>query len=135
MYETTFLVNASLDDHHIQSTIAKVQDTIEKNGGQIKAVEKIGRKRLAYPINKKNNGFFVSIEFVSAGNVVNQLNRFYQFEENVLRFLNVVVDKNTLKARQLSPAESENPSIPARSGSEKERTGSGKDEASTDKSS
>lgn len=109
MYETTFLVNASLDDHQIEATIAKVQDTIEKNGGQIKAVEKIGRKRLAYPINKKNNGFFVSIEFVAPGSVVNQLNRFYQFEENVLRFLNVIVDKNTLKARQPSPAQSNNP--------------------------
>ena len=100
IYETTFLVNASMDDQQIEATIAKVQDTIEKNGGQIKALEKIGRKRLAYPIDKKNNGFYASIEFVAARTLIVQLERFYQLEENVLRSLTVVVDKNVLKARQ-----------------------------------
>ncbi len=100
-----------------------MQDTIEKNGGQIKSLEKIGRKRLAYPINKKNNGFYVSIEFVATGNLIDQLERYYQFEENVLRFLNVLVDKNVLKARQPSPAQTEDYRRQVQSGSEREQTG------------
>lgn len=99
-----------------------MQDTIEKNGGQIKALEKIGRKRLAYPISKKNNGFYVSIEFVAASNLIDQLERFYEFEENILRFLTVVVDNKVLKARQLSLAQSQDSRAQVQAGSQRERT-------------
>ncbi|MFQ5797173.1 MAG: 30S ribosomal protein S6 [Bacteroidota bacterium] len=121
-YETTFIVNASLDDQQVEAAITKVQDTIEKNGGQIKALEKIGRKRLAYPISKKNNGFYVSIEFVAASNLIDQLERFYEFEENILRFLTVVVDNKVLKARQLSLAQSQDSRAQVQAGSQRERT-------------
>ncbi len=67
LYETTFIVNASLDDPQVDAVVARVQDTITKNGGTIKAVNKWGRKRLSYPINKKTNGFYVNIEFTVAG--------------------------------------------------------------------
>ncbi len=87
--------------------IARVQDTIERNGGETKALEKIGRKRLAYSIRKKNNGFYVSIEFIAPGGVTNELERFYQLDENILRYLTVVVDKNVLKARHPSSVQSE----------------------------
>lgn len=120
-YESTFIVNASLDDQQIDATIAKVQDTIEKNGGEIKSLEKIGRKRLAYPINKKNNGFYVSIEFVATGSLIGQLERFYLLEENVLRYLTVVLDKNALKSRQLSRVQPEDSRVHAQAGPEKER--------------
>ncbi len=70
MYETTFIVNASLDDAQVDSVIGRVQDTITKNGGTIAAMNKWGRKRLAYSINKKTNGFYVNIEFDAPGTVL-----------------------------------------------------------------
>ena len=66
-YETTFIINASLEDSQIESTISHVSEVITRNGGEITALNKWGRKRLAYPIQKKNNGFYVNMEFIAPG--------------------------------------------------------------------
>ncbi|MCX6133569.1 MAG: 30S ribosomal protein S6 [Ignavibacteriales bacterium] len=99
VYETTFIVNASLDDHQIDAVIEKVKDLIIKNGGEIREFVKWGRKRFAYPIRKKNNGFYVVIEFSAPGEVIAKLERHYFLDENVLRYLSLVLDKRALKAR------------------------------------
>ena len=99
VYETTFIVNASLDDHQIDVVIDKVKDLIVKNGGEIRELVKWGRKRFAYTIKKKNNGFYVVIEFAAGGDVIAKLERHYFLDENILRYLSLVLDKRALKAR------------------------------------
>ncbi len=103
LYESTFIVNATLEDTQIDSVIARVQELNTSSGGEVAALNKWGRKRLAYTINKKNNGFYVNIEFKSPSPLVAQLERLYQLEENIIRHLTVQLDKKALKAR-LSPA-------------------------------
>lgn len=99
VYETTFIVNASLDDHQIDAVIEKVKDLITKNNGEIREFVKWGRKRFAYPLKKKNNGFYVVIEFSAPGDVIAKLERHYFLDENILRYLSLVLDKRALKAR------------------------------------
>jgi len=99
VYETTFIVNASLDDHQIDAIIEKVKDLIVKNGGEIRELVKWGRKRFSYSIRKKNNGFYVVIEFGAGGDIVAKLERHYFLDENILRYLTLVLDKRALKAR------------------------------------
>jgi len=94
-------VNASLDDAQIETVIARVQELISKNDGEVKGVNRWGRRRLAYSIQKKNNGYFVCIEYVGTGDIVSKLDRHFRLEENVLRYLTVVVPKQVLKAREL----------------------------------
>jgi small subunit ribosomal protein S6 len=99
IYETTFIVNASLDDPQVETVIGRVQEVITKNGGTIRALHKWGRKRLSYPINKKTNGFYVNLEFDAPGSVLAQLERTYHLDEMILRHLNVVLDRKALAAR------------------------------------
>jgi small subunit ribosomal protein S6 len=99
LYETTFIVNASLDDPQVDAVVTRVQDTITKNGGTVKALNKWGRKRLSYSINKKTNGYYVNVEFQSPAAAPNALERFYQLDEMILRHLTIAVDKRALKAR------------------------------------
>lgn len=103
-YESTIIINASLDDAQIESVIGRVQETVTKNGGTITALNKWGRKRLAYPINKKTNGFYVNIEFTSPGSVIGILERSYQLDEMVLRYLTIKLDKKAIEARAKSLA-------------------------------
>ena len=99
VYETTFIVNASLDDHQIDNVIEKVKDLIVKNGGEVRELVKWGRKRFTYTIKKKNNGFYVVIELGAAGDIVAKLERHYFLDESILRYLTLVLDKRALKAR------------------------------------
>jgi small subunit ribosomal protein S6 len=103
LYETTFIVNASLEDTQIEATINHVQEIITRNGGEIKAVNKWGRKRLAYTIQKKNNGFYVNFEFEGLGAIIGQLERTYVLDENILRFLTIQIGTKALKARLVPP--------------------------------
>lgn len=104
IYETTFIVNASLDDAQIEATIARVQDTITKNGGEITMLNKWGRKRLAYAISKKTNGFYVNIEFTAPASMIALLERSYQLDEMILRYLTIVLDKKALAAKAVAQA-------------------------------
>jgi len=119
IYEATFIVNAGLDDPQIDTIIDKVQEVITKNNGEIMELAKWGRKRFAYPIKKKNNGFYVVVEFTSSGDLVARLERHFLLEENIIRFLIIGLDKKALQARisgndlmKLSA-----PAIPSTSGS------------------
>ncbi|MGH2568584.1 MAG: 30S ribosomal protein S6 [Bacteroidota bacterium] len=99
IYETTFIVNAGLDDPQIDAVIEKVKDIIVKNGGEVRELLKWGRKRFVYPIKKKNNGFYTVVEFAAPGDAIAKLERHYQLEEQILRYLTIQLDKKALKAK------------------------------------
>ena len=118
-YETTFIVNASLDDTQIEPVIGQVQQLLTNNGGEIEAIQRLGRKRMAYSVRKKNNGFYVNIQFKANGALIAQLERHYALEENILRYLTIQLDKKALQAalnaiRPLDQIDGEIDSAPVR---------------------
>lgn len=100
LYESIFIVNASLDDPQIDAVVARVEDTITKNGGTIVANNRWGRKRLAYAISKKTTGFYVHLEFEGPSPLIGVLERSFQLDEMILRHLTTIIDKRALKARR-----------------------------------
>lgn len=90
-YETTLIVNAALEDNDVEAVITKVTTYIESHGGEILEIEKWGRRRLAYPINKKFNGYYVHIVFNTNSSTIPVLERFLVLEDTVLRHLTLVL--------------------------------------------
>jgi small subunit ribosomal protein S6 len=103
-YETTFIINASLDDTQVDAVIGRVQDVIVKNGGTATALNKWGRKRLAYSINKKTNGFYVNIEFTGPPPLLASLERSFQLDEMILRFLTIQLNQKAIVAKAKAAA-------------------------------
>lgn len=101
IYESIIIINATLEDAQIEAEIEKIKDFITKNAGELRALEKWGRRRLAYPIKKKNNGFYVLYEFKAPGDIIAKLERQYLLNENVIRFLTIELNKKALKAREV----------------------------------
>jgi len=112
LYESTFIVNASLDDSQVESVIGRVQDTITKNGGEVTSLNKWGRKRLSYTINKKTNGFYVNIEFKAPAPLLAVLERSFQLDEMILRYLTIVVDKKAQASRAAAAAAAAAAAVP-----------------------
>jgi small subunit ribosomal protein S6 len=98
-YETTVIVNGALEDDQITQMIDRVSEFLSRNGAQIKSTNHWGRRRLAYPIDKKNNGYYVQYEFEGPGEMVQHLERFFQIEENVIRHLILELDELDLRRR------------------------------------
>lgn len=96
-YESVVIINAALDDEHINSTVESFSNIIKDNGGEIVDLDLWGRKRLAYPIKKSKSGYYAIYRFTSNPEAIAKLERMYRLDENVIRYLTIVLDKKALE--------------------------------------
>ncbi|MEM1125547.1 MAG: 30S ribosomal protein S6 [Bacteroidota bacterium] len=96
-YEMLYVVNATLSDDQTQSVIDRVHKYIESNGGSITDTDRIGNRRLAYPINKKRNGFYVNVYFTAPGDMIPKLERSLQISDEILRYLTLRMDTKMVR--------------------------------------
>lgn len=87
-YETVLIVDAMLSDDQIESVVKDVE-TFLAGKGQVKNVDRRGKRRMAFEINKKNHGAYTVFSYKAEGNTVAELERRLHLNENVLRFLTV----------------------------------------------
>ncbi|OGU60624.1 MAG: 30S ribosomal protein S6 [Ignavibacteria bacterium GWF2_33_9] len=99
LYETTIIVNAALEDNDIEAIVTKVMNQITNNGGNVQEVNKWGRRRLAYPINKKHNGYYVHAVYQSSPEFIPQLERFLTLDDTILRHLTLKLPQELVDLR------------------------------------
>jgi small subunit ribosomal protein S6 len=97
VYESTVLINASLDDQQIESILTKIKDLIVNNGGEIRELENWGRKRLAYPVEKSKIGYYAIFRFYAPSDIVAKLERIYSLDEQILRYLTLSLNNDALE--------------------------------------
>ena len=85
-YEVMFIVNSTLTEEVISATVEKFQKLIGENG-EVTKVEEIGKKRLAYPIMKMSEGYYVLVEFTSNPEFPKELDRVFNITDEVIRSL------------------------------------------------
>ena len=97
-YETLFVVDASIGEDAVKATIEKFTALIAENGS-IDSVDEWGKRRLAYPINDKNDGYYVLVYFKSEGSFTSELERLFGINESILRSIVIrqIEDKKTKK--------------------------------------
>ncbi|MDB5036426.1 MAG: rpsF [Chlorobi bacterium] len=89
-----------LEEDTINQVVTKTTEFITRNGGEIKNADHWGRRRLAYPINKKNNGYYIQFTIDGPGVLVHQMERFFQLEEHIIRHLTLQLEDTDLKNRE-----------------------------------
>ncbi|AEN72534.1 30S ribosomal protein S6 [Rhodothermus marinus SG0.5JP17-172] len=96
-YELTYIINAALSDDQIKEVIRRVNQYIEEHGGEIVEVDEWGTRRLAYPIQKRRNGYYVNMYFRAPASLIAALERFLEIDEQVLRYLTLRMDAKMLR--------------------------------------
>ena len=86
-YELAVVVNAKIDDEARNAVVDKVKALIERFGGQITEVEDWGKKRLAYEIDKMNDGFYYFIRFEAEKTAPAEIEKRMRIADNVIRYL------------------------------------------------
>lgn len=86
-YELMYIIPSQSTDEEKEALIAQVNGMIEKDGGKIESVERIGNKKLAYEIQKKREGFYVLVNFTADSNVPNKLGSLLAITSNILRYI------------------------------------------------
>jgi small subunit ribosomal protein S6 len=77
----------------IEANIEKYNKIIVDNGGELKNLTKMGNRKLAYEIDKKNDGFYVLARFMGDSKVADELTRVMKISEEVIRNLIVRVEE------------------------------------------
>ncbi len=98
-YELTYILNAVLNDDQLQDLVARVDKFIEEHGGEVLDKNVWGSQRLAYPIEKKRNGYYVNMTFLSEGDLIVRLERALDINDNVLRYLTLRMDRRMIEHR------------------------------------
>ncbi len=96
-YESVIIINAALEDEQVEATISRVQEQLTTNGGNILELEKWGRKRLAYPIQKAKSGYYVVIRFDAPSDLIAKIERIYKLDETIVRYLTVLLSNYDLE--------------------------------------
>ncbi len=86
-YEMLYILNPELSEEAREAVIAKLEDIIAKDGGIVVSTEKWGMKKLQYPIQFKNEGFYVLTVFESSPEFVQELKRVIGISEGIMRRL------------------------------------------------
>lgn len=83
-YETLFIVDLTLGDEAVAAVIDKFEKLIAENG-TVESVDKWGKRRLAYPINDLNDGFYTLIKFSSEPTFTTELERIFNITDGIMR--------------------------------------------------
>ena len=91
-YEVIAIVKSDLPDDDITSLIERIEKIITKRKGLIVKIDKWGKRRLAYEINKQKDGYYFLIELVGDGPIVDEIERNYKIDDRILKFITIKKD-------------------------------------------
>jgi small subunit ribosomal protein S6 len=92
-YEIMFIVRPDVEEADLDKLIEGFSSNITNGGGEVKSVEKMGRRRLAYTVRKFNDGFYVLLNIAAAGSLISELERRLRVSEQVIKFITVRMDE------------------------------------------
>jgi small subunit ribosomal protein S6 len=108
-YETVFLISPNLEEEETEKVISQISDIISKKKGKLIQEDRWGKKKLAYPIKKFDEAFYVFFHYEGDSNIPFELEKRFKQTEAILRFLTVKKEarENVRKKRKGIPAEEE----------------------------
>ena len=105
-YEVVYIIDPAVEDEARKALIAKFNDLITGNGGSVDKVEEWGKRRLAYAIDYKTEGYYVLVNFQAEADLPKDLERNLQISDSVIRYqvINLIERKVGIKPRAVRPA-------------------------------
>lgn len=89
-YEVMFIINPVLEDEKKNAVVERVQEIINADG-EVSKVDTWGMRKLAYPIQKKNEGYYVVVEFNASADLPKELDRRLRISDDVMR--HIIINK------------------------------------------
>ena len=93
LYEGMYILSATLSDDARQKALDKVTSSIEGRGGEIHKTFDQGRRKLAYEINGRREGYYYLLYFSVPSSTMTELWKEYHLNEDLLRFMTLRTEK------------------------------------------
>ncbi len=89
IYESIFIIDLSLSEEGMQSLIEKLQNVVVSGGGEMNKLEKWGKRKLAYKVDGRKEGFYVLFEYHATPQVMAELQRNFRFSDVIIKYITV----------------------------------------------
>ncbi|MBZ5592057.1 MAG: 30S ribosomal protein S6 [Acidobacteriia bacterium] len=96
IYEELFIVKPDAPEEEVDQFIEQMKSVVSSSGGSVDKVDKWGKRRLAYRVDKYREGAYVLFQFNAAPETVKEFERRLRVSDMVIKFLTVRIDQ-TLK--------------------------------------
>jgi small subunit ribosomal protein S6 len=93
IYEELFIVRPDATEEEIDALVEQVRQVIAAGGGTLDKAEKWGVRKLAYRLKKRDDGYYVLLQFSAGADVVREIERRFRVSDLVLKFLTVRIDE------------------------------------------
>jgi len=100
-YEVMYIVDPETPAERIAKLNEAVGKVVEKEGGTVVRMDDIGRRQLAYPINKRTEGYYVLFEIDGSGQEIAELERRMRVNDMIIRYITIRVDEDRKKAEKM----------------------------------
>lgn len=96
-YELMYIISNNVSDDEVPKVTDEVKKYIESQGGIIEKHEEMGKKKLAYPIAKTRNAFYVLDNFSAPADKINEVDHHIRTNQNIIRYLIINMDEALVK--------------------------------------
>ena len=104
-YETVIIFDPTLDEARVSAKVQEVERRIREGGGEVDSIDHWGKRKLAYPMEKKESGTYVLIKHTADARQVAEVDRILRLDDTVLRHMNVVGPEEALVQAAAQAAE------------------------------
>lgn len=101
-YDIGFIINPEVAEEDTKRIIDSVVDIVQKANGIVENIDEWGRRKLAYPIQRHNEGIYVFMNVEVVGSVFIDIERRLKLNEKVMRFVILRLDDKLKKANRLN---------------------------------
>ena len=98
-YETLFVIKPTLTDEETAAQIEKIKDILTREGAELIATDDMGMRKLAYPVQKNDRGYYTVLFYQAEGTVISELERNLKINEDVIKFLSIKYTNTREKAQ------------------------------------
>jgi small subunit ribosomal protein S6 len=90
-YESVFIINFEIGEENTKALVEKFKNLLESSA-QLESIDEWGKRRLAYPINDKNEGYYVLANFSAEPEFPRELERIYKITDGIIKYMIIKKD-------------------------------------------
>lgn len=106
-YEVMFIIRPDTPEDEVEKLVSQMEGFVTGAGGKMEKIEKLGRRRLAYRVERQREGYYVLFVFEGQHGTVSELERRMRVTDAVIKFLTVRIDEEHKRAAKLAKARAE----------------------------
>jgi small subunit ribosomal protein S6 len=99
-YELVFIVRTDLPEDELGKLITQMEGVVNGHGGKMETVDRMGRRRLAYRVQRQREGLYVRFVFDGTGETTKEFERRLKVTDAVIKYLTVRIDEEMKRAEK-----------------------------------